>query len=383
MAREQGQFQVLYRDFLRRLVDVELLSARGDLNNLLAQFAGLLAAFSLVLAIYLVPPIAFRDMPQAALVRAAWGTHEFLISTTIAVVGMFTVVCWDALLPSRRDVVVLGMLPIRTGTIFRAKVGAIGSALGAAVVAVNSFTGLSIPFSALPPGEAWLVFPRAFLAYWIAMAAAGAFVFCALLAAQGIAALLLPYAQFLKVSGFLQVASFFLVLSVYFLTPGSSDLQLGARESLRLIGMLPAFWFLALFQKLNGISEPAFDGLAGRAVWGLSIALSTAGLTYTLSYWRTLRLMIEQPDIAPSDRKHPASPLMLLATRGLKTPLERAMLLFVARTIRTVPSAAEYSGCIYRHRSGRLAYLCEGNALRRHADVCGGAPLWVSSAELE
>ena len=333
MANEGGQFRVLYRDFLRRMVDVELLSTGGDLNNLMAQFAGLLAAFSLVLAIYLVPPIAFHDMPRAALARAAWGTHEFLISTTIAVVGMFTVVCWDALLPSRRDAVVLGMLPIRTGTIFRAKIAAIGSALGAAVVAVNSFTGLSIPFSALPPGEAWLVFPRAFFAYWIAMAAAGAFVFCVLLAAQGIAALLLPYAQFLKISGFLQVAAFFLVLAVYFLTPGSSDLQLDARESLRLIGILPSFWFLALFQKLNGISEPAFEGLAARAVWVLSIALAMAGLTYTLSYWRILRLIIEQPDIAPSDRKHAASSLILLVSRGLKTPLERAMLLFVARTI--------------------------------------------------
>ncbi len=333
MATERGQFRVLYRDFLRRMVDVELLSARGDLNNLMAQFAGLLAAFSLVLAIYLVPAIVYHDLPPAKLARAAWGTEEFLISTTIAVVGMFTVVCWDALLPSRRDSVVLGMLPVRTGTIFRAKIAAIGTALAAAVVAVNSFTGLSIPFSALPPGEAWLAFPRAFLAYWIAMAAAGAFVFCVLLAAQGIAALLLPYAQFLKISGFLQVAAFFLVLAVYFLTPGSSDLQLDARESLRLIGMLPSFWFLALFQKLNGISEPAFEGLAARAVWGMSIALATAGLTYTLSYWRTLRLMIEQPDIAPSDRKHAASPLMLLVARGLKTPLERAMLLFVARTI--------------------------------------------------
>jgi hypothetical protein len=316
------------------MVDVELLSARGDLNNLMAQFAGLLAAFSFVLAIYLVPPIAFHDLPRAELASAAWGTHEFLISTTIAVVGMFTVVCWDALLPSRRDSVVLGMLPIRTATIFRAKVAAIGSALGMAVVAVNSFTGLSIPFSALPPGPSWLVFPRAFLAYWIAMAAAGIFVFCVLLAAQGIAAQLLPYAQFLKVSGFLQVIAFFLVLAVYFLTPGSSDLQLNARESLHLIGMLPSFWFLALFQKLNGVAEPAFEGLAARAIWALGIALMTASVTYTLSYWRTLLLMIEQPDIAPSDRKHAASPLLVFAAgRLVKTPLERAVLLFIARTI--------------------------------------------------
>ena len=327
------QFQVLYAEFLRRMVDLELLSARGDLNNLMVQFAGLLAAFSLVLTIYLVPPAAFSNLPREVLARAVWGTHEFLISTTIATVGMFTVVAWDALLPSRVDSLVLGMLPVPTRTIFRAKIAAIASALGVSVVAVNSFTGMVMPYVALPPGSALLVGPRAFLAYWITMAAAGLFVFCALLAAQGMAAQLLPYHVFLRVSSLLQVTAFFLVLAVYFLTPGSSELQLNSQESLKLIHWLPSFWFLSLFQAMNGVAEPAFQGLAWRAVWGLLIAAGIAGVTYTLSYWRTVRLIIEQPDIAPSDRKHAASSLLLLASRLMKTPLERAVLLFTGRTI--------------------------------------------------
>jgi pimeloyl-ACP methyl ester carboxylesterase len=327
------QFRVLYREFLRRMVDLELLSARGDLNNLLVQFAGLLAAFSLVLTIYLVPPAAFSTLPREVLARAAWGTQEFLISTTIAVVGMFTVVSWDALLPSRMDSLVLGMLPVRTRTIFRAKIAAIASALCASVIAVNSFTGMVMPYVALPAGPEWLVGPRAFFAYWITMTAAGVFVFCALLATQGIAAQLLPYPLFLRVSGFLQVAAFFLVLAVYFLTPGSSELQLNSQESQRLIRWLPSFWFLALFQKLNGVAEPTFQALVSRAVWGFCIATGVAAVTYTLSYWRILRLIIEQPDIVPSDRKHGASFLLALISRTLKTPLERAILLFTARTI--------------------------------------------------
>ena len=56
---------------------------------------------------------------------------------------------------------------------------------------------------------------------------------------------------FLRVSSLLQVAAFFLVLAVYFLTPGSSELQLNSQESQRLIQWLPSFWFLALLQKLN------------------------------------------------------------------------------------------------------------------------------------
>ena len=40
------QFRVLYREFLFRMVDLELLSVQGDMNKLLGQFA----AFLLLLA---------------------------------------------------------------------------------------------------------------------------------------------------------------------------------------------------------------------------------------------------------------------------------------------------------------------------------------------
>ena len=36
------QFRVLYREFLFRMVDLELLSAQGDMVKLLGQFAGVL-----------------------------------------------------------------------------------------------------------------------------------------------------------------------------------------------------------------------------------------------------------------------------------------------------------------------------------------------------
>ena len=48
------QFRVLYREFLFRIVDLELLSAHaeGDSRTLLGQFASLLVFCSVVLAIY-------------------------------------------------------------------------------------------------------------------------------------------------------------------------------------------------------------------------------------------------------------------------------------------------------------------------------------------
>ena len=43
---ERQQFHVLYRNFLRRMIDLEILSAHGDVQKLLGQFGALLAAAS-------------------------------------------------------------------------------------------------------------------------------------------------------------------------------------------------------------------------------------------------------------------------------------------------------------------------------------------------
>src|SRR5438034_291767 len=111
MPDERRQFRILYRDFLFRMVDLELLSARGEIRSLLVQFAAILAAFNLVVALLMVPRYGVSTMPQHKLIVAAWGDEEFLISTTMAIAGLFAVLSWNAVLPDRRDSLVLGLLP--------------------------------------------------------------------------------------------------------------------------------------------------------------------------------------------------------------------------------------------------------------------------------
>ena len=154
MPDERRQFRILYRDFLSRMVDIEVLSARGDIQKLLAQFGALLAALSFVLSVIMVPRYVGSTLPAAQLRIAAWGDEEFLIGITIAVVGLFAVIAWNAVLPDRRDSLVLGPLPVRLRTIFLAKVAAVATALGVSIGAVNVFTGLTVPFIAIS-GGAW------------------------------------------------------------------------------------------------------------------------------------------------------------------------------------------------------------------------------------
>src|SRR5580692_8876467 len=102
------QFRVLYRQFLFRVVDLELLStsAKGDVSKLLGQFAALLLYVSLLLALVGIL-FGSSDMPAPQKLAATWGIENFLIATTMLVVGLFVVMSWDSMFPDRRDVLVL------------------------------------------------------------------------------------------------------------------------------------------------------------------------------------------------------------------------------------------------------------------------------------
>jgi len=141
---------------------------------------------------------------------------------------------------------------------------------------------------------------RSFGAYWFTMLAAGVFIYGAVLGVQGLAAQILPRRLFLRLSGHLQLTAFCVIMGVYFLQPGFGGLDDIAVGSIwRVIQWLPSYWFLGLYQQLNGSMHPALEPLAQRAWMGLGGVVCVATVAYTLSYWRTLRKIVEEPDIVP------------------------------------------------------------------------------------
>ena len=335
MIPERQQFQILRRLFLSRIIDLDILSRRGEPQKLLVQVASLLAALSLVLTLYAVPKYAITKLKPHQLLVAAWGDQEFFIATTMAVVGLFTVLCWDTIFPQKRDVLVLSPLPVRQRVMLAAKMAAVSSALGVSIVATNVFLGLSYPLLVIPPDSGPLGFLRSIAAFWITMVCAGAFMFCTLLALQGVASQLLSYRLYSRVSSYLQFVAFFVILGLYFLTPPLGTPQrLTAPENQTLLQWLPSFWFLGLFQELNGPVEPLFSGLARQALAKLGISAAIAITTYALALQRNTRKIVEQPDIAPSDRSRRAAVVASwLLKRLVIRPYERAVVLFTARTI--------------------------------------------------
>lgn len=332
MVDSRAQFRVLYRNFVTCVVDLQFLPNPGDIQKLGIQLLAALSAFGLVIAIYEVPRYSFSGWPVEKLAIAAWGDQEFMIATTMVVAGLLAVLAWNSVLPARQDALALGPLPVHTRTIGLARIAAIASVLGMSAVALNVFAGISFPFVWIPPGGGLL---RSLAAYWLTMAAAAIFVFCALLAMQGVAALVLAHRLFLRVSSALQLACFFVILSVYFLKPPLANPRaLTASANHRWLAALPSYWFLGLFQELNGSTHPAFAPLALRALGALGLVAFAAAAALGLAYRRSLRRLIEEPDITPSDRLRPfARVTTFVAAHLVPEPLERAILLFTARTL--------------------------------------------------
>ncbi len=278
------QFRVLCRQFLLRVVDLEALSIKADVTAFLGQFAGVLIMFSFILGAkaFLFP------IP----------TEQTLLSATMLVVGLITVISWDATFPDRRDILVLAPLPITSRTILAAKVTASSAMISLAVLALNAFPSLAVSLSL----SASYGILRSFAAYWIATLAAIIFLYSSVLTVQGFTALLLPRRIFLRLSALLQISAFAYFLCSFFMEPSLPVAAMALPINHQLIAWSPSFWFYALCVQLNGALPASLTWMSTRAWIAFLVAALGAASSLLLCYVRTLRKTIEEPDLVPAGR---------------------------------------------------------------------------------
>jgi len=296
---EKRQFRALYRVFLLRIVNLELLSAEGDPVRLLGQLAALLAAISMTFCL----PLIVMGGYSAGF---ALTMEHCLPATTMLVTGILSILNWDSILPDRQDVLILGPLPVEPRTIFLAKLAAIAHLIGLSVFAVNAFSGLLWPLYFGSNGGI-LALARSFVAFWVTTLLASAFMLLSVLTVQGLVSQLLPRQAFLRLSALIQTAGFCLILGMYILEP-SLELPdaLNAPENHRLLEWLPTYWFFGAFQILNGSSGLARSidtALAYRAWAATGVVLLGALATLMLSYFLRMRKLVEEPEIAASQNR--------------------------------------------------------------------------------
>jgi hypothetical protein len=314
------EFRVLVRQFLLRVVDLEALSVHADVPQFLGQFAGVLILINVFRTIgFLFFEAGNPSVSGTAMITVMLRIAHGLVSMMILVAGLIGVVSWDAIFPDRRDVLVLGPLPVRPGTILGAKVAACAVVVGIALLSLASGMGVALP---LVVGS-W----RVFFGYWFTMAAACVFVYGGVLAVQGLLSLALPRRWFLWASAALQLAAFAWFVATYFLEPGLPGVDW--LESAALQGGLnawPSYWFFAMELQIAGHMPREMHGLAMRAWAGLGAVVVGAGVSLALCYLRTMKKTVEEPDLVPGRRGRPWSPrvggkvetaVVRFTTRGL------------------------------------------------------------------
>jgi hypothetical protein len=302
------QFRVLCRQFLLRVIDLEALSIKADVIGFLGQFAGILIMFSLILS------------AMAGLYPVE--TEQTLISLTMLVVGLITVITWDATFPDRRDILILAPLPVRPRTMLAAKLTASAAVIGLAVLALNALPSLVMAMSL---NASHGIF-RSFVAFWIANLALVLFLYASVLTLQGFAALLLPRRIFLRVSALLQIFAFAYFLCSFFMLPALPIAAMALPIAHSIVAWTPSFWFYALCVQLNGALPPSLGWLVTRAVVAFLVSTCGAAASLLLCYVRTMRKTVEEPDLVPAAR----GPHWALR---FGSPLKTAVILFSLRAL--------------------------------------------------
>lgn len=321
-SQARAQFRVLYRVFLLRVVDLELLP-NGDPTRLIGQF---LTAFASISILLILPALVYLFFGGGMLMTSTWMYEHFLIETSMTVALLIALLNWDAAFPDRRDILILGPSPVRTGTLFTAKFAAflVAPILGA--IAMNIFVGIVWPIFFRSNNAGFIGALRAWPAYWVVILLVSAFSVFTVLAFQGLASTLMPRQLFLRLSPFLQAAIVSLCVSVYFLEPSlESPEALTSPHNQRLLEFLPSYWFLAIFNQLNGSVHPALAPLEKWGWIGISVAAFGAGAALLLSYFLNVPALVDQPDIVRSARSVSWWPKW-------GSPLTQALTFFTLRT---------------------------------------------------
>ena len=113
MSDDRRQFDVLTRHFIGGFLDNDLISPASDLHGLLSKVAAVLAMYGVMYPFKLLFTYGRPFHEYRELDLLSWGDKSGFVTLSLVVMGLLTVLEWDALQLNRRDCLALGALPIR------------------------------------------------------------------------------------------------------------------------------------------------------------------------------------------------------------------------------------------------------------------------------
>jgi hypothetical protein len=258
-----------------------------------------------------------------------------LITLTMITIGIVGLVTWEGVFPDRRDVRILGPLPIPTRRLVLARLAALAQVFGLFAAAVCVPQSVIFGLQAAAAGEA-IGRLHGIAAHLATVFSASIFVYCSLIAAQ---CLLLVVAgrraaqaasmtfQLIFAVGLLQM--------LVFLGAIGRALGHGARsqDGLSAIAALPPTWFFGLYELLSGDATlVAFGRVALLATFG---AVGVAVALYAISYSYLSRRALDgpPPQSLQASRTAVSRALGGTARSGFRSPRRTAIRQFATRTL--------------------------------------------------
>jgi hypothetical protein len=362
---------LLTRHFLRRFIENDLISPDTDRLQLLVVVGAGVLTMTLFISTFLsFNYVSVRQTP-GQLAILALNDRAIYIALSMVVLALVAVAQWDSLVVDARDAAILEPLPIRTGTIRRAKLAAVAMFGSAAAIAVNIFPSIIFPWLMVFGQPLRVRDMAALMATHLAVTvAASMFAYLTIIALRGTLATLLPGRLFAHVSPWVQGTLIVVLGSALLLAPpASSETARDGFDGRR--ALAPPSWFLGIYESAVGhiITDiprgrmtlrqqradqittalyerhrPHFDPLAQRAAGALALVLLVTAATYLTSA-RGFSTMTPAPPAATRRRWRLAHRLATTFIVGDATA--RAGFFFTLATI-------------WRSSVHRLALACAG-----------------------
>ncbi len=319
----------LLRHFLGRFFDNEMVSVPGEWQKVaIGLFASLVSVGLAALSVYWT---RYRLLHEASFAVYRQGVRDDLITfiaLAMAVTALLTILQWQSLFPSLRDLLALAGLPIRPREVFAAKSGAL---LIVFTIFVLAMTAVPSVLFAILTNLRQHENPDMWVTVWADFAAfAGGccFVFFTLLALQGVMLQLFPARIFARVSLGVQALLFIVTVAAVPL--------IGSQPAAA--AWWPPVWFVRLWESI--VIGPA--SAARPAIFAIAAPAAISLAAYLASYHRYRRMLLEAQPGRASARWSGLGARLL--ERMLPDPREQAAFSFIAKTL-------------FRSRSHRLLLL--------------------------
>jgi hypothetical protein len=325
--------RLLGRMFFGRLFESELMPPGLPQLQVVIWGIAMFAAPGYVMSF--VFAIKYGGVPAIRLVQATQADQLFFVTFGMMAIGVVALFMWESLFPDRRDVRILGVLPLRTRAHVLGRIGAAGAVATLFCIGINLLPavlyGLTLWGNNVAAGPV-----RAIAAHFIATAMGGVFIFFTLMVAQGLLLNVFGRRMAQRCALTLQAVFVVILLQSLVFIPGLALVVRGAftGDGSATVTLLPPVWFLALYDVLAGAPRATPVKYACAAVVATIAVVASATALLAGSYGRLVRMAIETPDegvhAARGLLQHALQRLGILITTH---PVERAIVGFTLCTL--------------------------------------------------